>query len=36
VPHEEHVLRRLAHGDLPPVLSLGFDAVSDQAASGTI
>lgn len=24
VPHEEHVLRRLAAGDLPPVLSLGF------------
>jgi 8-oxo-dGTP pyrophosphatase MutT (NUDIX family) len=24
VPHEEHVLQRLAAGDLPPVLSLGF------------
>jgi len=24
VPHEEHVLRRLAAGDVPPVLSLGF------------
>ena len=24
VPHEEHVLQRLASGDVPPVLSLGF------------
>ena len=24
VPHEEHVLRLLATGDVPPVLSLGF------------
>jgi 8-oxo-dGTP pyrophosphatase MutT (NUDIX family) len=24
VPHEEHVLRLVASGDLPPVLSLGF------------
>ena len=32
VPHEEHVLRRLATGDLPPVLSLGFEPT----APGTI
>ena len=25
VPHEDHVLRRLAAGDVPPVISLGFD-----------
>jgi 8-oxo-dGTP diphosphatase len=24
VPHEEHVLRRLADSDVPPVISLGF------------
>ena len=24
VPHEEHVLRLLAAGDVPPVISLGF------------
>ena len=26
VPHEEHVLRLLASGDVPPVLSLGFSS----------
>ncbi len=32
VPHEEHVLRRLAADDVPPVLSLGFQP----AGPGTI
>ncbi len=32
VPHEEHLLRLLAGGDVPPVVSLGFP----QAAPGTL
>ena len=36
VPHEEHVLRLLAAGEVPPVLSLGFPDGFPPGAPGTM